>query len=171
MKLIISILLLLPMFGISKEPANICNKNIISLGEAKECKDDEYFKDYVNYLKMPINDLIKTSEKNYMFKEYSKHKLIHSYKNFKEFAKNLTELNRCKKYLNCNSKGDIFHIVYKDNRAIITCGNGNGLTFNILIIQKSKAKLIPLYAECGAYMPEPILPAKNNKGNNNEKTK
>ena len=173
MKLIISILLLLPIFGISKEAPDICNRDIISLEQVKQCKDEaDYLNDYTTYLNMPIKDLIKSSKKNNMFKEAIEYKLVHNYQDFKEFMQNKKELNRYKKYLNCNSKGDVFHIVYKENRAILTCGNGNGFTFNILIIQNSKAKLIPLFAECGMFMPEPIEPPQNNKkGSKNEKIK
>ena len=173
MKLIMSILLMFLVLAKAKELPVVCEQSVLSLEEAKQCKEEDgYLNDFISYLKMPIRDLIKSSKKNNMFKEAIEHKLVHNYQDFKEFMQNKKELNRYKKYLDCNSKGDVFHIVYKENRAILTCGNGNGLTFNILIIQKSKAKLIPLFAECGMYIPEPIYsPQKEKKGIKNEKIK
>ena len=106
MKLIISILLILSTFGISKEALAFCNNSIVSLEQVKQCKDEaDYLNDYITYLKMPIGELIKSSKKNYMFKGYVQYKLTHSYKDVKKYIENDIELNRYKKHLNCNSKG------------------------------------------------------------------
>ena len=175
MKHIVSILLILQTFGISKEVPAVCKKSVISLEEfKKECtKENSIIKEYIDYIKKSSKDLSNINKEANMYGP-TLYNLSHNYKDIKEFVTNREELQKYIRYVECNAKGDEFKVVYEKNRAFETCSNdmSAGYTISILEKKEDKIKIYHIDFLTACFVPEPIYPPqKDKKGSKNEKHK